>query len=41
LNVLLDARRMAPGQYVLAVGRSSDNAEIGRYPFTIEIKQSD
>jgi hypothetical protein len=36
LNVLLDARRMAPGQYVLVVGRSSDNAEIGRYPFTIE-----
>jgi hypothetical protein len=41
LNVLLDARRMAPGQYVLVVGNSSDNAEIGRYPFMIEIKQSD
>jgi hypothetical protein len=38
LNVVLDARRMAPGQYVLAVGKSSDNAEIGRYPFSFEIK---
>ena len=41
LNVLLDARRMAPGQYVLVVRQSSDNAEIGRYPFMIQIKQSD
>jgi hypothetical protein len=38
LNVLLDARRLPPAQYVLVVGKSSDHAEIGRYPFTIEIK---
>jgi hypothetical protein len=38
LNVLLNAGRMAPGQYVLVVGKSSDNAEIGRYPFSFEIK---
>jgi Putative zinc-finger len=38
LNVLLDARRMAPGQYVLVVGNSSNNAELGRYPFIVEIK---
>lgn len=37
LHVLLDARRIPPGPYVLVVGKSSDNAEIGRYPFTIEI----
>ena len=37
LNVLLDTRRIAPGPYVLRVGKSSDNTEIGRYPFTIEI----
>ncbi len=37
LNVLLDARRISPGPYVLVVGKSSDNSEIGRYPFTIEI----
>src|SRR5215469_9570145 len=38
LNVLLDARRMAPAQYVLVVRKSSDNAEIGRYPFSFEFK---
>ena len=38
LNVVLDARRLAPGQYVLVVGKSSDNAEVGRYPFSLEIK---
>lgn len=37
LNVLVNARRIAPGPYVLRVGKSSDNTEIGRYPFTIEI----
>jgi hypothetical protein len=38
LEVLVNARSTPPGQYVLVVGKSSDNAEIGRYPFTIEIK---
>jgi hypothetical protein len=38
LDLLLDAKRIPPGPYVLVVGKSSDNAEIGRYPFTIEIK---
>jgi Putative zinc-finger len=37
LTVLLDARRITAGPYVLVVVKSSDNAEIGRYPFTIEI----
>jgi Putative zinc-finger len=38
LNVLLDAGRLPPAQYVLIVGKSSDHGEVGRYPFTIENK---
>jgi len=37
LTVLLDARRMPAGPYVLVVRKSSGGAEIGQYPFTIEI----
>jgi hypothetical protein len=37
LTVLLDTRQTPPGQYTLVVRKSSDGAEIGQYPFTIEI----
>jgi Putative zinc-finger len=38
LEVLVNARGTPPGQYVLIIGQSSDNAEIGRYPFAIELE---
>jgi hypothetical protein len=38
LTVLLDTRQTTPGQYVLVVRKSSDGAEIGRYPFSVEIE---
>jgi hypothetical protein len=38
LTVVLDTRQTPAGQYVLVIQKSSDGAEIGRYPFTIEIE---
>jgi hypothetical protein len=38
LRVLLDARQMPPGPYSLLVRNASGGAEMGRYPFTIEVK---
>jgi hypothetical protein len=38
LTVLLNTRQTPAGQYVLVIQKSSDGAEIGQYPFTIEIE---
>ena len=37
LDILLDTRQTPPGQYVLVVRKSSDGAELGRYPFSVEM----
>lgn len=35
LNILLDSRQTPGGQYTLVVRKSSDDSEVGRYPFSI------
>jgi hypothetical protein len=38
LTVALNTRQIPAGQYMLVIQKSSDGAEIGQYPFTIEIE---
>jgi hypothetical protein len=38
LSILLDTRTIVPGQYQLVVRRASDGAEVGRFPFSVQMK---